>query len=144
MPQITRNGKTFDTGDVTISLLGYLDTDVDSISYSTKAEVKGVWTLGRLMKTFTRGKVEPTAKMTMLLTGVQKLEKIAAQVNGGDTSLWKLKPFVITVNIINDDNEEITDHITVVIVSQGRDISGTDALKYDIDLFALDIQFSQQ
>lgn len=137
MSIINVNGKTFDSGDVIIAMLGSIDYECTAISYSTSQKHTLNYSLGTNDPTsFSMGSKEPKASITLRLPSASAIEKAA----GGD--LLKIKPFKIIVSYINDDNEPIVDVLLVKFQSQGRDVAGED-LKYQYDLFALDNKFNK-
>lgn len=142
MPQspVTRNGKTYDAGDVSIGLLGYEESEVVDLNYSYEEEHALNFTLPRRATSYSIGKEQPKASITLMLTAVRRLEKIA-KASGGDSKLSRLKPFPITVTLFNDDQEEFTDIIYAKFKGQGRSISGTEGLRQQFELFVTDIEF---
>lgn len=142
MPQsgVTRNGKTYDAGDVTIGLLGYEESEVVDISYSFEQEHALNYTLSRQATSYSMGKEQPKATITLMLTAIRRLEQIAL-ASGGESKLTKLKPFPITVTLFNEDQQEFTDIIYAKFKGQGRTISGTEGLRQQFELFVTDITF---
>lgn len=140
---VTRNGKTYDAGDVTVAMLAYEEDEVVELTYGVEQDHTLNYCLANEANSYSMGKVKPTASITLMLTAVRRLEKIAAAANAGNTSLLKLKPFPIVVTLFNDDQEEFTDTIMAKFMSQGRTISGTDGLKQQFELFATSVVMGQ-
>ncbi len=135
MSNIIRNGKAYDSVDVKVQING-IPIEVTTLSYSNEQEHQLNHTLGADATSWSYGKKKPSAKMGLMMADVAPLEK----ASGG--SLLKLKPFVITVEFVNDYNEIIVDKIVAKFQNEGREITGDMGLKMDYDLFALDVKLN--
>jgi hypothetical protein len=134
MSLIKRNGKAYDSGDVTIAMFGSISYEVTEMSYNTEQEHQKNYALGsNKAASWSAGKIDHTATMTLRLASASAIEKAA----GGD--LLKIKPFDINVTFINENNDIINDTITAKFMNQGRDVSGDMDLKKQFNLFVLDI-----
>lgn len=135
MSRINRNGKAYDSADVRVQING-VPIEVKSIEYSNEQEHQLNYTLGARATSWSRGKITPSASMTLLMNDVAALET-AAQ---GD--LLGLKPFTITVEFANEHNLVIVDRIIAKFQKEGRNVTGDMGLEFQYDLFALDVQLN--
>ncbi len=71
--------------------------------------------------------------MTVMMADLVPLERAA----GGN--LLKIKPFVITVEFVNEFNVIVVDRILAKFQSNGRDVTGDMGLEKQFDLFALKV-----
>jgi len=131
---IKRNGKAYDSGDVTIAMFGSISYEVTELTYNTEQEHQKNFSLGSNKGTsWSAGKIDHSSTMTLRLASASAIEKAA----GGD--LLKVKPFDINVTFVNDSNDIINDTLTVKFMNQGRDVGGDMDLKKQFNLFVLDI-----
>jgi hypothetical protein len=134
---ISRNGKTFSGGDVTIAMLGSIDYEVTKIDYEVKQDHKLNFSLGSDKPTsYSKGKKTPSCTLGLRLKSVSALEKAA----GGD--LLSIKPFDIVVVFVDDENEIITDVIKAKFQEQKREVGDEDDIKAEFEMFCLDIEFN--
>lgn len=135
MAKINRNGKAYDSADVTVQING-VPIEVKSLEYSNEQEHQLNHTLGAKATSWSQGKVIPSASMTMLMVDVVALEKAAK----GD--LLGIKPFTITVEFANEYNEIIVDKVVAKFQKEGRNVTGDMGLEFQYDLFALNVQLN--
>jgi len=136
---ISRNGKTFSAGDVTVAMLGSIDYEVTKIEYSAEQAHKLNWSLGsNKPSSYSKGKIEPKCSLGLRLKSISVLEKAA----GG--SLLSIKPFDIVVAFVDDENEMITDIVKVKFKEQKREVADDDDIKADFDMFCLDVEFNAE
>lgn len=136
MATIRKNGKAYDSGDVLINLLGSVESEVKSLTYSTTQEHQRNHSLANDATSWSMGKVNQEASIELYLNSTRKLENLA----GGD--LLKLAPFDIVVSFVNAFNDLITDRLTVKFQSTGRQISGDMGLAFQHDLFVLGVEYN--
>lgn len=130
--RVIKNGKAYDSGDVTITALGQILDEVVELSYSTNQEHQVNHTLGsNEASSWSRGKITHTASITIMMNGVVALEKAA----GG--SLLAIKPFDINVTFADEFNDLVNDTITVKFQDQGRAINGEMGLSQQYNLFTI-------
>jgi hypothetical protein len=137
MGLVKKNGRAFDSGDVTVALFGRIDFEVTEITYNTAQEHQPNHSLGsNKLTSFSMGKVSNTGSITLRLASASAIEKAA----GGD--LLKVKPFHVNVSFVNDDNDIINDTLLVKFQSQGREVGGDMDLKKQFELFILDVDYN--
>lgn len=137
MGLIKKNGRAFDSGDVTVTMFGRTDYEVTEITYNTEQEHQPNHSLGSNKQTsFSMGKVSNTGTITMRLASAAAIEK----ASGGD--LLRVKPFPINVSYVNDDNDIVNDTILAKFQSQGRDVGGDMDLKKQYTLFIIDVDYN--
>lgn len=137
MTVIRKNGKAYDGGDVQIAMFGSLSYEVTEITYNTEQEHQKNHSLGSNKGTsYSMGKIDDTASITIRLASVSAIEKAAG------SSLLKIKPFEINVTFTNDDNDIINDTLLVKFQNQGRDVPNEMDLKKQFTLFVLDIDYN--
>lgn len=117
MPVIRRNGKAYDSGDVTVVIAG-IPTDVVEISYNTSQEHQKNYTLKNRATSYSVGKIDDTCTITFMLHDIVIIEK----ANGGN--ILSIKPFYINVTFVNEDNLIVNDTILAKFQTQGRDVTG--------------------
>lgn len=134
---ISRNGKTLSGGDVQIAMLGSIDYEVTKIDYSVDQAHKLNYALGSNKPTsYSMGKITPKCSLGLRLKSISALEKAA----GG--SLLDIKPFKIVVTFVDEENEIITDIITVKFKEQKRAVEDEEDIKADFEMFCLDVSFN--
>lgn len=133
---IKKDGKAYDSGDVVITLLGNIANEVSEIVYNTEQAHQLNYGLGNKPTSWSMGKEEPTASITMSMKEVVAIENAA----GGN--LLKIKPFDINVSFVNEYNVIVNDTLTVKFKNQGRDVNGEMGLMKQFELFTLDIDYN--
>ncbi len=136
MSDIIRNGKAYDSADVTVQVNG-VPIDVKSISYGNEQEHQLNHTLFPDATSWSIGKKTPHASWTLMMHDVLPLE-LAAE-NG---SLLKIKPFLITVQFVNEYNMVVVDKIIAKFKDEGRDVTGDMGIEKQYDLFALSVKLN--
>ncbi len=137
MSTVRKNGRAYDAGDVVISMFASVGYEVTDISYGTEQEHQLNHSLGSNKPTsYSKGKITHQNSITMRLASISSIEKAA----GG--SLLDIKPFEINVTFINDNNDIINDTLLVKFKSQGREVPSEMDLKYQFELFVLDIDYN--
>lgn len=135
MATINRNGKAYDSADVTVRI-NEIEVELKSLEYGNEQEHQLNHTMGAKATSWSRGKITPNASMTALMVDIAPLEMEA----GGD--LLSVAPFTITVEFANEYNVVIVDKIVAKFAKEGRNITGDMGLEYQYDLFALDVQLN--
>lgn len=136
MATIRKNGKAYDSGDVVISILGAIESEVYDISYNTTQVHQRNRGLANDAHSWSMGDIDHTASITLSLAAVSKLEKLA---NG---NLLALAPFDINVSFINEFNDLINDTLVVKFQSQGRTVDGGMDIKQQFELFSLGNEYN--
>lgn len=137
MSVISRNGKTYDNGDVHIAMLGSIDYEVTKIDYSIDQQHTHNYALGsNKPSSYSMGKIEPKCTLGLRLKSISEIEKAA----GGN--LLAIKPFDIVVTFVDDENEIIVDVLKVKFKSQGRSVGDSDDIKMDFEMFCLNVDFN--
>ncbi|QTV06054.1 hypothetical protein [Faecalibacter bovis] len=135
MADIVRNGKAYDSADVKVYING-INIPVVKVTYGNEQEHQLNYTLGENPTSWSKGKKTPSCTIDLMMADVVPLEKAA----GGD--LLKVKPFNVTVEFVNEDNEIVVDSIYAKFKSQGRDVTGEMGLQMSYELFALKVDFN--
>lgn len=136
MAGVRKNGKAYDSGDVVVSILGVIESEVKSITYETDQEHQLNHSLSNQATSWSRGKISHTAQIELYLNATRKLE----QISGGD--LLAIAPFDINVTFTNEFNEVINDTLTVKFKKVGRQVTGEMGLAYSYELFVLGIEYN--
>ena len=136
MAGVRKNGKAYDSGDVVITLLGTVESEVKMISYTTDQEHQLNHSLSNTATSWSMGKIQPEASIELYMNAVSKLEKLA----GGN--LMAIAPFDINVSYINDFNDLVNDTLTVKFTNMGRKVDGSMGLSQEFKLLALDIKYN--
>lgn len=135
MSEIIRNNKAYDSADVGVQING-VPIEVKSISYGNEREHQLNHSLGAKATSWSEGKITPSASMTVAMSDIIPLE----MASGG--SLINIKPFVITVEFVNDYNVVVVDRIIAKFKDEGRDVTGEMGLEKQYELFALDVKLN--
>lgn len=135
MATINRNGKAYDSADVKVQING-VPIEVSKLTYGNEQDHQLNYSLGADPTSWSMGKVKPSASMGLAMHDIVPLEK----ASGG--SILKLKPFVITVEFVNDYNLIVVDKIIAKFQSEGRDVTGDMGLEKEFDLFALKVDLN--
>lgn len=137
MAIVRKNGKAYDSGDVVITMLGTIESEVMEIEYETEQEAQVNHSLNNRATSWSAGKIKDTASIKLYLNASKKLEKLAP---GGD--LMKLAPFDVNVTFVNEFNDIINDTLTIKITSQGRSVTGEMGLGYQHKLLCLGVDYN--
>ncbi len=142
MSLAVKNGKAYDSADVTIAMFGieeeevkeivYADTTAHQLNKSLKSEATS-WSMGD--KTF-------TCSLSLYMAAVVRLQKMAKQ-NTGKADLTALKPFPVTVVFANDDHETVTDTVYVKFQGAGRSVNGEMGLAQQFEMFCLGVNYME-
>lgn len=135
MSNIIRNSKAYDSADVNVQING-VPINVKSISYGNEQDHQLNHTLGADATSWSQGKKTPSAAMTLMMADVIPLE-LASK---GD--ILKIKPFVITIEFVNEYNVIVVDKVIAKFKNDGRDVNGDMGLEKQYDLFALSVKLN--
>lgn len=135
MSEIIRNSKAYDSADVKVQING-VPIEVKSVNYGNEQDHQLNHTLGAEGTSWSVGKKTPSASMTLMMADIVPLE----MASKGD--ILKIKPFVITVEFINEYNVLVVDKIIAKFKSDGRDVTGDMGLEKQYDLFALSVKLN--
>jgi hypothetical protein len=142
MATIIKNGKAYDSADVSIELLGNSPNEVYDISYSTEQQHQKNFVLGsHKAKTWSQGNIDHNGSITLSLDDGARIEQAARKL--GLDLITKIPPFSIVVQYFNEFNQLIQDVLMVKFQTQGRQVGGDMALRYQYTLFVMDIQYSK-
>lgn len=134
---VRKNGKAYDSGDVSVAILGYVEDEVSEISYNTAQEHQLNHSLNNNATSFSKGKVSHSCSITFYMAAIRKIEKAA----GAGKRLIDVKPFDVNVTFTNEDNEVVNDTITCKFMDQGREVTGEMGLKRSYEMFVLGIKY---
>jgi hypothetical protein len=68
------NGKSYEWSDIVLNILGVPVVGITSIEYSEKQDMQNVYGAGRRPVSRGYGKIEPTAKITLLMEEVEAIQ----------------------------------------------------------------------
>lgn len=137
MSDIIRNNKAYDSADVKVQING-VPIEVTSLTYGNEQEHQLNHTLGEDATSWSKGKKKPSASMGVMMHDISPLEMSA----GG--SLLKVKPFIITVEFVNEYNVIVVDKIIAKFKNEGREVTGDMGLKKEYELFAMKVSLNVQ
>ncbi len=131
-------GRQYDAADATVTIFGYEEKEVKEFDYNYDRKHNrnkvlkgdGSWSMG--------GIEDPKASLTLYMTAVQKIRKIAKQ--NGTSDLTLLKPFPVVFTYVNDELEEVTDRITMKFMNDGKNVTGEGGLATKYDMFVTKIE----
>ncbi len=136
MADVNRGGKAYDSADVKVQING-VPLNVKSISYGNEQEHQLNYGLSKQAQSWSSGKITPKASMTLAMEDSLPLELAA---KGG--SLLNVKPFLITVEFVNDYNIIVVDAIWAKFKDEGREVTGDMGLEKQFELFAIDVKLN--
>ncbi|VVS92746.1 hypothetical protein [Desulfoluna spongiiphila] len=127
------NGNTYDWESVTIDLPNGKAVDIEEISYNDSREIDVVYGKGSVSTKYGRKNYSASGSMSLLREEFERLRKNL----GG--SVYKAKPFPISVCYANDDVPIVTDTLTEVKItkqdtSAKQDESATGKVKLDFKI----------
>ncbi|WP_291121403.1 hypothetical protein [Empedobacter sp. UBA7248] len=136
MATINRNGKTYDSVDVTAFIDG-IPIEVTSLTYGNEQEHQLNWTLGSSQATsWSAGKRTPSATMGIMMHDIAPIEMAAKG------SILDIKPFKLIVSFTNEFNAPVFDELTVKFQNEGREVTGEMGLKKEYTMFALSVKLN--
>jgi hypothetical protein len=135
MAKITRNGKAYDSGDVTVFING-IPIEVYSISYGNDQEHQLNYSLSNNASSWSRGKITPKCSIGIMMHDISPLEL----ASGGN--LLGVKPFDVVVVFTNEFNIIVTDQLLLKFQSEGREVTGEMGLKKEYEMFALEVNLN--
>ena len=86
------NGKSYEHADITCIVLGVPIIGITAIEYGEESAITNIWTTGQFPTSRIHGKIEPTAKITMLMEEVMNILTVAPQGR-----IYKIPEFDIIV-----------------------------------------------
>jgi hypothetical protein len=132
---VRKNGKAYDSGDVSVSFFGYVEDEFSEITYGTEQEHQLNHSLNNNATSYSMGKKTHSGSISLYMAAARRLEKAS------NNDLLSIKPFDINVTYVNDDNEIVNDTVTCKFMSQGREVTGEMGLKRSYELLVLGIKF---
>ncbi|MBE7661074.1 hypothetical protein J2Q04_13585 [Tenacibaculum finnmarkense genomovar finnmarkense] len=135
MSKVTRNGKAYDSADVKVQLNG-VPLEVTKITYGNEQENQLNYSLGANPTSWSHGKIKPNASIAIMMHDITPFE------TASKGSIMNIKPFLITVEFVNEFNIIIVDTILAKFQNEGREVSGDMGLVKDYDLFALKVKLN--
>lgn len=126
------NGKTYDWGDVDLSLPGIV-TEVEEISYEDELDKELVYGHGKLPRGYGTGNYKPSGKITMLRDDYQA---ILEYCNNNGIKFYDLAFPKIVVSYANGDDTTVTDVINNVTFSKRsiKAANGDKTFKVELEL----------
>lgn len=71
------NGKSYEWADILVNILGAPVTGITNIEYEEKQGMENIYGAGRFPVSRGYGKIEPTAKVTLLMEEVENIQVVA-------------------------------------------------------------------
>lgn len=135
MGTITRNGKAYDSVDVTCFING-IPLEITSATYGNEQENQLNWTLKKEATSWSEGKKTPNCTIGIMMHDIVPLELAAAG------SILDIKPFTAIFTFTNDYNVVVVDKVLMKFQKEGREVTGEMGLKMEYPMFALDVQLN--
>lgn len=73
------NGKSYEWADIIVNVLGLPIVGITNIEYEEKQGMENIYGAGRFPVSRGYGKIEPTAKMTILMEELENIQSVAPQ-----------------------------------------------------------------
>lgn len=132
--------REFSPGDATIAAFGQELVGWKHIKYESKRNSAINKTGNNKGTSYSMGDDEDTCTLEMYMSEIRKWEK-RQKTNTGNSSILGMK-VQLAVTYFNEDLEEVTDSIYLVITGQGREVqSGSDGLAYELQTLCLGIDY---
>jgi hypothetical protein len=139
MALINANRKSYDFGDIVLTLLGNQPVNVKAISYESSQETQLNYGRGNKPVGHGRGQISYTGSITLGMDEITQIEAVAP-----DGDITQIRPFDIIVSYINEDQGIVNDVITCFFNGNGRNPSNGDMdLSRELPLQILNIQFNK-
>lgn len=71
------NGKSYENSDIQVTILGVPVVGITNIEYEEKQAMENIWGAGESPVSRGYGKIEPTAKITLLMEEVENIMSVA-------------------------------------------------------------------
>lgn len=132
------NGKAYEYADITCVILGVPIIQITSIEYGEDAAISNVYSTGRYPTSRVHGRIEPSAKMTILFDEVQNIMSVAP---GG--KLFNIPEFDIIVSYFDSSLTPVTHTLKNVRFKNNmlKAATGDDAIAIDVDLVISNIDY---
>jgi hypothetical protein len=132
------NGKSYEHADITCIILGIPIIGITAIEYAEDAGITNIWTTGRFPTSRVHGKVEPTAKVTMLMEEVMNILTVAPKGR-----IYNIPEFDIIVSFTDLSLIPVVHKIKNCRFKNNKIASATgdDAIPVDIDLVCSNIDW---
>ena len=132
------NGVEYDWASVVLAINGVPVTGITAISYGEKQDVSNIYGAGRYPVARGKGRITPTAKITLLAS-----EVLAIQSQSINRRLQDIAPFDITVTYMPDSGIIHTDKIrNCQFTENKRDVKEGDmSIGVELELVPSHIEF---
>jgi len=132
------NGVEYDWASVVLAINGVPVTGIQAISYGDKQDVSNIYGAGRYPVARGKGRITPTAKITLLAS-----EVLAIQSQSINRRLQDIAPFDITVTYMPDSGIIHTDKIrNCQFTENKRDVKEGDmSIGVELELVPSHIEF---
>ncbi len=132
------NGKAYEWADIVVNIMGVPMTGITSIEYSEKQTMENVYAAGRFPNARTYGKVEPTAKITFLMSDIEAVQAVAPLGRIQD-----IPEFDIPVVFLDTNNLTVKHKLRNVRFTENKRTSSTGdgALLVEIELIISHIEW---
>lgn len=132
------NGKAYEWADILVNILGVPFTGVTAIEYEDKQSMENVYAAGRNPNARTYGKIEPTAKISLLMSDVEALSAVAPTGRIQD-----IPEFDIPVMYLDANNQTVKHKLRKCRFTNNKRTSSTGdgALIVEIDLIVASIDW---
>lgn len=132
------NGKAYEWADIVVNVMGVPMTGVTSIEYSEKQSMENVYAAGRFPNARTYGKVEPTAKITFLMSDIEAVQAVAPLGRIQD-----IPEFDIPVMFLDTNNQTVKHKLRNVRFTENKRTSsaGDGALTVEIELIISHVEW---
>lgn len=132
------NGKAYEWADIVVNIGGIPITGITAIEYTDNQTMENVYAAGRNVNARTYGRVEPTAKVSMLMSSIEAIQ--AASTTG---RIQDIPEFDIPVVFLDTNNVTVRHKLrNVRFMNNGRkSAAGEGAVIVEIDLILSHIEW---
>ncbi len=109
------NGVEYGWADIVCAINGVPITGITAISYSDKQDMENIYGAGRYPVAYGKGRITPTAKITLLAS-----EVLAIQSQSPNGRIQDIAPFDITVTYLPDSGVIHTDKIRNCLFTENK------------------------
>ncbi len=132
------NGKSYEWADIIVNILGVPVVGITAIDYEEKQGMENIYGAGRFPVSRGYGKVEPTAKMTILMEELENIQSVAP--NGRLQDIPEFDISIVYLDIANSTRVHKLRNVRFMNNNR-RSSSGDTSIPVEIDLVLSHIEW---
>lgn len=132
------NGKSYEWADIAVNVLGADIIGITNIEYEEKQAMENIYGAGRLPVSRGYGKIEPTAKMTILMEELENIQSVAP--NGRIMDIPEFDIVVAYLDAANVTRRHVLKNVRFMNNKRASS-SGDTSIPVELELIISNIQF---